>query len=462
MDQARFRNIALGAGLVGAAVAIATGRWPRRVRIALVAGVIAFACGVGAFAYDYFTRPETLTVAAGSVDGNAFRLMSAIAARLASTSSSVRLKVLDKGTALDAVKAFADGEADLATARADIGDLSAARTVVIVANAVVLIVVPPGSPIAKIDDLKGKTVGVLGMDLNRRVVDAITKEYDLNSAKTNFRDLALKDVAQAAKSKQVSAVLMVRPITERYLTIVRDLFPHQGKYGAGLIPIESAGAIAAVDRAYESYDLPKGTIRGSPPVPDDDLTTLRVPFYLIANKNLSDDVVATLSKEVMESRRDLVSEYPLLEQVSAPNTDKDAYIPIHPGAAAYFNGEQRTFFDKYGDLIFYGSILLGSLASILAGTWKFIARDPPGADRRALVRLYALAAPIGHATSEKELVDAEQAIDDILKAELERHIDGHNNAAEIAVLGLATHRLEHLIGQRRAAMRSNTDGKRPG
>jgi hypothetical protein len=39
--------------------------------------------------------------------------------------------------------------------------------------------------------------------------------------------------------------------------------------------------------------------------------------------------------------------------------DKDAYIPIHPGAAAYFNGEQRTFFDKYGDLIFYGSILLG-------------------------------------------------------------------------------------------------------
>jgi hypothetical protein len=173
-------------------------------------------------------------------------------------------------------------------------------------------------------------------------------------------------------------------------------------------------------------------------------------------------VVATLSKEVMESRRDLVSEYPLLEQVSAPNTDKDAYIPIHPGAAAYFNGEQRTFFDKYGDLIFYGSILLGSLASILAGTWKFIARDPPGADRRALVRLYALAAPIGHATSETELVDAEQAIDDILKIELERHIDGHNNAAEIAVLGLATHRLEHLIGQRRAAMRSNTDGKRPG
>jgi TRAP-type uncharacterized transport system substrate-binding protein len=453
MDEAHFRKAAIGAGLAGAAVAIATRRLPRRVRIALVAGVVAFACGAGIFVYGYLTRPETLTVAAGSADGDAFRWMSAIAARLASTNSSVRLKVLDRGTALDAVKAFSLGEADLATARGDIGDLSAARTVVVVANAVVLIVLPPGSPITKIEDLKGRTVGVLSLDLNRRVVQAIAKEYDLNAAKTTFKDIALRDVVQAVRSKQISAVLTVRPVTEKYLGMVRDLFPPQGKREVGLLPIESAGAISAVDRAYESYDLPKGTIRGSPPVPADDLTTLRVPFYLIANKNLGDDVVATLTKEVMEGRRDLTAEYPLLAQLSAPNMDKDAYIPIHPGAAAYFNGEQRTFFDKYGDLIFYGSILLGSLASVLAATWKFIARDPGGADRSAVTRLYGLASPIEHAVSEQDLSDAEQAIDAILKTELERHIKGHSDSAEIAVLGLATHRLEHLIGQRRAALR---------
>ena len=56
--------------------------------------------------------------------------------------------------------------------------------------------------------------------------------------------------------------------------------------------------------------------------------------------------------------------------------------------------------------------------------------------------------------SEEDLSDAEQAIDEILKSELERHIKGHSDATEIAVLGLATHRLEHLIGQRRAAIRS--------
>jgi TRAP-type uncharacterized transport system substrate-binding protein len=450
MDQSRWNKVAAGAGSAAIFVAIVSGRWPRWARIGFVVGLVAVACGAGLFIYNYVTRPTTLTVAAGSVDGDAFRLMSAIAARMASTGSSIRLKVLDKGTALDAVKAFSAGEVDLATARADIGDLSAARTVVIVANAVVLIVVPPGSPVTSIDDLKGRTVGVLGMDLNRRVVEAISKEYDLDAAKTHFRDIALKDVPQAIQSRQISAVLVVRPITEKYQAMVRDLFPHRGRATPGLVAIEAAGAIAAVDRPYESYDLPKGTIQGSPPVPDDDLTTLRVPFYLVANKNVDSDDIATLTQEVMESRRDLLTEYPLLAQVSAPSTDKDAYIPISPGAAAYFNGEQHSFFDKYGDQIFYGSMILGSLASIFAAVWRFILRDVHAPQERPLMRLYALTDQIAAARDEADLANAEQRIDDILKAELKRHSNGSSDAAEVAALGLATHRLEHLIARRRA------------
>ena len=65
----------------------------------------------------------------------------------------------------------------------------------------------------------------------------------------------------------------------------------------------------------------------------------------------------------------------------------------------------------------------------------------------------ALAPAIGHATSEEELTDVEQDIDDIIKFELEKHVHRHTDAADIAALGLATHRLEHLIVQRRAAMR---------
>ena len=77
----------------------------------------------------------------------------------------MRLKVVDKASLTDFVKALSAGDVDLAIVRADGGgDLSAARTVVTITHAVVLIVVPPGGGVESIDELKGKTVGVLAAD----------------------------------------------------------------------------------------------------------------------------------------------------------------------------------------------------------------------------------------------------------------------------------------------------------
>ena len=92
----------------------------------------------------------------------------------------------------------------------------------------------------------------------------------------------------------------------------------------------------------------------------------------------------------METRRDLTAEFPVLKQISAPNTDKDddkdTYIPIHPGAAAYFDGTQKTFLDQYGDQLMYGSMVLGSLASIFAAAWKFMTKKEEGPESLPLMQ----------------------------------------------------------------------------
>lgn len=457
MRQRQLRTIALGAGLTAVAMAIATGRLPRWLRIVLVAGLVILAAGSGLYAYRYATHPTTLMLAAGSADGEAVRLMSVIAARLASIGASVRLRVIDKGNALEAGKAFSAGETDLAVVRADSSDLSSAETVVVVTRGVVLVVAPAGSSVSEVDDLKGKTVGIVGGEVNHRVAEALTREYGLDSAKTQFKDLSLLEVPQALKSKQVAALLVVMPLTEKYLTILRSLFPKTGKAKPTLIPIESAGAIAAVARYYQSYDLPKGTMQGSPPIPDDDMKTLRVPFYLVANKKLSDDVVGALAKSIMNARRDLIGQDPFIAQISEPDTDKtdtdnDTYIPVHPGAAAHFSGDEKSFFDKYGDQIFYGSMLLGTLTSMFAAGWKFMTKKNEKPEDRPLIRLHALMDQVRKSTSDADLTKAEERIDEILRGELEKHANGEAEPAESAALGLATHRLEHLIAQRRAAL----------
>jgi TRAP transporter TAXI family solute receptor len=416
------------------------------------------AAGAGLFGYRYITQPTTLTIATGSLDGDVPRIMSAMAQRMASSNAPIRLKVVEKATASEAAKEFAAGNVDLVIARADLVDLSIARAVLAVTHGVVLIVVPPGSPIEGMDDLRGKMVGVISADANRQVIAAITKEYALESAKVSFKNLTPADVPQAFQTKQIQALLVVLPLSEKYIAMVRDLFPRNAKASLGLVPIESAGAIEEVSPPFKSYELPKGTLRGSPPVPDDDLTTLRVPYFLVANKNLSDDVVTALTKAMMEARRELVGEFPLLAQVMAPSTDKDAYVPIHPGAAAFFDGDEKTIFDKYGDQFFYGSMLLGTLMSVLAAIWKFMTRDMGKPGERPSIRLYALVGKINEAKSESELSAIEQEIDEILKVELENCSSGKIDSGEMSAIGLASQRLQYLMAQRRVTLNGASAG----
>src|SRR5580698_2107889 len=161
---------------------------PLWLRFVLLAGVVGLATGACLLAYRYCTRPVTLTVAVGSVDGESAKAMSAIASRLVSTNAPVRLKVIDSGTALAAANTFSAGKADLAVVRGDVGDLSQAQAVVVVSHMVVLIIAPPGSSIDSMDNLKGHTVGVVGGVANAKIVDALTKEYDLANAKVVFKN----------------------------------------------------------------------------------------------------------------------------------------------------------------------------------------------------------------------------------------------------------------------------------
>src|SRR5262245_50317498 len=456
MEREQYQQVAVAAGALAVIVALMSGRLPRWLRIVLVLSLAILAAGAGFFAYRYVTQPTTLTIAAGSLDGDVPRILSAMATRMATANAPVRLKVIEKGTATEAAKEFAGGKIDLAVARADTVDLSIARTVLTVTHGVVLIVVPPGSSIERMDGLKGKTVGVVAADTNRQVVAAITKEYALEAAKVQFKDIAPADVSHAFQTKQIQALLVVIPISEKYLAMLRDVFPRTAKTSFGLVPIEAAGAIEEVSPPYKSYELPKGTLRGSPPVPDEDLTTLRVPFFLVANKNLGDEVVAGLAKAMMEARRELAGEFPLLAQVMAPSTDKDAYVPVHPGAAAFFDGEEKTIFDRYGDQFFYGSLLLGTFMSILAGIWKFMTKDTVPAQDRPSMRLYALVENINKAMSETELAAVEQQIDEILKDELKKVSAGRVDEGEISAISLASQRLQYLMTQRRLTLTART------
>jgi TRAP-type uncharacterized transport system substrate-binding protein len=229
---------------------------PIRLRIAVVAGLVALAAGASFFAYRWYTRPVTWSIAVGSLDGEAPRVLSALASRLAATNAPVRLKIVETSGAVESASSFSTGKTDLAVIRGDVGDLSQAQAVVVLAQAVALLVAPPGSSITDMAGLKGVTVGVVGGEANQKIVRVLTKAYNLDRANVVFKNIALADIRRALNTKEVRALLFVLPLTEKYLSIVRGLFPQNMKAAPLLIPIENAGAIAEEERAYESFDIP--------------------------------------------------------------------------------------------------------------------------------------------------------------------------------------------------------------
>lgn len=418
-------------------------------RVLLLVGVCGLALGGGLLAYRYVERPTILTLATGPIDGDAGKAAAIVAQHFAARKSPIRLDLETFGSVVEAGQAFAAGKADLAVVRADIGNVPDARSVAIMAKGVAMLIAPPGSKIAGVGDLRGLTVGVVGGAANRTLVDVLSRQYGLADAKVTFKDIAMADARRAVETRDVAVLLLVVPLTDKYLSFVRSIFPTGAPV---LIPIDAAGAIADADGAYESFDIPKAALRGAPAVPDDDVTTLRVGYYLVANKRLDADVVARLTQMIVAARRDLIVGHPQLAGIAAADTDADAYIPIHPGAAAYYNGTEQSFMDKYGDDIYLAPMILGGLASLFAAAWRFLGIRPPDDRALTLQALHALPKRIRSAQDEADLASIELEIDQMLGAQLAKVTRDDEDALEVTTLFAAVQRLDNLIHHRRSAL----------
>jgi len=63
-----------------------------------------------------------------------------------------------------------------------------------------------------------------------------------------------------------------------------------------------------------------------------------------------------------------------------------------------------------------------------------------------------LARRVRNADTEAELVEIEEEIDNLLKAERAKSASGDENAVDVVTLNVAAHRLENLIHDRRAML----------
>ncbi len=148
-----------------------------------------------------------------------------------------------------------------------------------------------------------------------------------------------------------------------------------------------ADQLARQNPAIESVELKIGAASSDPLLPEDDIETLSVTTRLMARRAVPESLVTDITRLLISQQRRLAQATPAATQLEPPPSERGAAFPTHDGAAAYVDGEERTFFERYGDWLYLGLFGVSGFGSIGAGIVSW--RD--GARRRAdLRRLGAL------------------------------------------------------------------------
>ena len=454
--------------------------WRRKLFL-LTAAIILLIGGVGAASLYFTYEPTTLTVAVGPPGSENVRVMQTFAQQLARERASVRLRVVVEAGPAQSAGAISSGTADLAVVRGDLGIPNDGMVVAILRHSVVAVIVPaPGAKasketrksksakIEKIQQLAGRRIGMVSRsDANQQVLNLILRQYDIPLDKVQVVNLDPSEVGTAIRDDKVDALFVAGQLTGKTFADVVAA-ASTTKESATFLPIGEAEAIERRFPNYETAEIVANAFGSSPPKPSETIETIGFLQYIVANQALSEDRVAEFARRLYQARQSLSAELPAPLKIEAPSTDKDATVPVHPGAAAYLDGTQQTFFDRYNDLLYWGMILLSFCGSAGAGMVGYLRAGKHAHRSNLLERLIELMQAARIASTPRELDTLEAELDAILAATIrevedqtveERALTAFTLALDQARLAIADRR-KTLLKRPSAALAFDTEHER--
>ena len=117
----------------------------------------------------------------------------------------------------------------------------------------------------------------------------------------------------------------------------------------------------------ESLDLPKGSLRGRPEIPDDSATVVAVTYRLAAPFRMLNVQAGAIARAILTAKGSLVAAFPNAAHIEAPDTDKNtAVLPVHPGVVQYLSSGEQSFLDEMQGYFYAATMLFSVLGSVWA------------------------------------------------------------------------------------------------
>ncbi|WP_027573061.1 TAXI family TRAP transporter solute-binding subunit [Bradyrhizobium sp. WSM1743] len=417
---------------------------------------------IGALAGGYYfaMRPVTLRIAVGPANSDDVKVVQTLTQAFTQSKGQVRLRPIQTDGATASANALAEGRVDLAIVRGDLDVPKNAQAVATLRkNVVVLWSVQgkgkkKGAKITKIAQLAGHRVGVVGRtQANVNLLKVILQQYGVDPAKVEIVQFPANEVAEAIKAQKADIYLAAGPVNSK---ITADAIAASTKdFGAPtFLAIDSADAIAQNHPVYEASEIPAGTYGGSPARPEDEVKTISFSHHIVARKGVSETTIAAFTRQLFAVRQQLVTEFPLAAKIETPDTDKDAVIPVHPGAAAFVDGEEKTFLDKYSDYIWWGLMALSAMGSIGAWFAGYLKKDERNSNNHQRERLLDMISAARKCETIDELDQMQTEADDILRDTLRCYDHGAIEEGALTAFNIALDQFHAAVADRKALLMS--------
>jgi TRAP transporter TAXI family solute receptor len=427
-----------------------------------LAGVLAIV-GVLVGSYYFAMRPVTLRIAVGPAGSDDVKVMQTLTQAFAQTHGYVRLRPVQTDGASASAEALADGKVDLAIIRGDLDVPKNAQAVATLRKNVVVLWVPPpakgkgkrvGPKITKIAQLAGHRVGVVGRtQANVNLLHVILHQYGVDPAKVEIIQFPASEAADAIRNQRADVYLAAGPVNSK---ITADAIAASARDGGTptFLGIDTAEAIAQNHPVYEAADIPAGAFGGAPDRPDDEVKTISFNHHIVARKGISESTISAFAHQLFAARQQLLTEFPLTAKIETPDTDKDAVIPVHPGAAAFVDGEEKTFLDKYSDFIWWGLMALSATGSIGAWFAGYLKKDVRSNNSSLREHLLEMIAAARKSETIEELDTMQAEADNILRDTLHCFEDGAIEEGSLTAFNIALEQFHHAVADRRALLMS--------
>ncbi len=332
----------------------------------LLAVVFLGLAGIGGVVWGiarYHSRSHVLQLASGSSTGEYYAFGQALATVVGRHHPYIRIEVLETEGSVQNIELVRDNRAQLALIQSDTPVRLPVQAVSFLFPEFFHLLARPEARIESVADLAGKRIALMPIGSGSySLFWPLVAHYNLAPEDFQAQPMRVEQAYAALRQREVDALFRITALGN---PSIRDLV---GSGQAELVPVDQAEALQLTLPYLEEMEIPKGTYRGAPAIPAEDLAVVGVRALLVAHEQVDSALIYTLTQLLYEFRNEIVELYPRAATIVMPESAQNLGVPLHAGARAYYLQDEPSFLERYAESL---GFILSLFVLLLSSLWQF-------------------------------------------------------------------------------------------